>query len=121
MMKFERNDDGEGFLSDDYGNSILLSDEQISAMDEMSGPERLDYIIEYVRDPLRDAQTEIEVKKTRDPQLAKTPLQILEDWTQRKGMARVLGKLNFDEDEDEIDDDDDEEREIAEGAEDDEN
>ena len=49
------------------------------------------------------------------------PLAILEEWINQKGVARTIGKINFDQDEDEIDDDeDDEEKEIAEGNEDDE-
>jgi hypothetical protein len=120
-MKFERNDDGQGFLSDDFGNVIQLSDEQIASLSEMNGSERLDYIIENLRDPLRGIQKPTEKKKTRDPQLCKDPLEILEEWTNKKSMATLLGKLNFEEDEDEIDDDEDEEEaEIAEGNEDDE-
>jgi hypothetical protein len=121
-MKFERHEDGQGFLSDDFGNAIQLSDDQIDGMRELSGQERLDYIIENLRDPLKSGQQETGGKKIRNPQLAKDPLAILEEWTATKGMAKTLSKINFDADEDEIDDDDDEyeEKEIADGDENDE-
>ena len=106
-MKFERYEDGQGVLCDDYGNTIQLSDDQIDAMSDMDGSERLDYIIENLRNPLRKANKEPSVKKQkRDAQVGKDPLEILDAWTNKKGMAKKLGKISFDEDEDDEEDED---------------
>ena len=118
-MKFEREEDGPGYLSDDFGNTIELSDEQIDAMSDLSGAERLEYLVKKLRDPLRKAaEKEGGATQPRDPIQGKSPLEILEDWTNQKSMAKKLGKLRFEEDEDEDDLDDDDEEEEDDGDED---